>query len=362
MRRTITALAMSALCLSASPAMAGDWAKAWQLKDTNSLLKNVQKKTEDVHNEVRESADRIIEALRGATGENSSYADKQIEAVRRITDAAQLNDTTRLRQEFRAEAESGKFDPSPAVCLLAGLWGDGSETGMGDTRMGSTMASGSAARSSGADPAVQSGGTALAKSIVDDRTTYAGLMGRSDPTTDVSVILEDPTLPAESDEDVAAIQRLVNNMIDPLPPRPVTTQELRTPEGQSRAAASTARETKLSGARESVAMVMNMRTAVGPSSGEWESYVEDIANYNRLSGELPEEISELQGLDIRTLRFYAPSAERVIERDNASDTQLLAELLDAVAIGNRVAYLQLELDSRRAVVEAQTLAAIVTGN
>src|SRR5690606_37964043 len=114
--RIITSV-FAALCLSAAvpvDARAGTWAKECTLKTTNSILRgsrDAQRQTRDgvndLRQEVRESTNRLIAALRSHSGEQSSYQDKQIEARRRIEDAAQQNASQRLREEFRARAESG---------------------------------------------------------------------------------------------------------------------------------------------------------------------------------------------------------------------------------------------------------------
>ncbi len=351
-----------AAVIPAAPAAAGDWAKEWTLQRTRSAIRDNQKSIEqtrdavnEVREEVRDSTDRLIEALRGHSGEQSAYQDKQIEANRRIVDAAQLNDSTRLRQQFRAAAESGDNDPAPDLCLVSGLYrGTGADA---EPAKGSVLTAAARADASGVDPAVREGGAALHRGITDDRERYANAMGYSDPTVDPAVILEQATLPASTPEDEAAIRRLVRNMTDPMPPRPVTSDEIRTPEGRRSAALRTIQQTRAAAGQELISMLMNMRTPVGPTE-PFMPLIEDIANYNRPVGD---QISELQSIDIRTLRYYAPKPEVFAERAAMSDKALLQSILDSVSIGNRIAYMQLELDSRRAAVETQILSSLANG-
>lgn len=331
-----------------------------KVRETRDAVRDTKKAVNEVRQEVRESTDRIIAALRMHAGENSAYQDKQIEANRRITDAAQQNDTQRLRQEFRAKAESGEFDPSPDICLLAGLFRGNGGSAPAPAR-GSTMVGTASALSSGADPAVRAGGTVMSRSVVDDRIAFAGLLGSPDPTTDPGVFLENPSLPEISpgSEEDQAMSRLVRNLVDPLPPRPVTDQEMRTPEGVARAAEQTVHATRSAAIGEVVSMVLNMKDLVQPVTAEgFQAYKDDIANYNRPWPGVGKKISELQAIDIRTLRYYAPKPELFHKRATYTERQLLQELLDAVSIQNRIAYMQLELDTRTAIVNSQILSAL----
>lgn len=348
-------------------ALAGGWATAPQANTIIQQLstlndnqvrtgENVKDLEKQVESSMEEAADRIIAALRSHSGEQSAYQDKQIEATRRITDAAELNATERMRQEFRARAESGEFDPSPDICLLAGLFRDSGATA--PNPRGSTTVAGARQLNNGADPAVRQGGTARAKSMIDDRAELQGTMGGfADPTVDPAAILQNPTLSIESDEDRRAAERLVRNLTDPNPPRPVTAAELQTPAGVARAEQRAIQETRNNASAETVSMVMNMRTEVGPAD-PWRPYVEDISNYNRPLGD---EVSEMQAIDIRTLRHYAPKPEVFQERAAWSEKQLLQEILDVMAINARMNYMQLELDTRRAIVETQILSILNNG-
>lgn len=365
----ITRVALLAFSVASVTAIAPTPADAWRateptLRSTRTAVRDVQRSvernnrsTQEVRQEVRELGNRLIEALRLSTGESSAFADKQIEAQRRFMDAAEQNQSERLRQEFRAQAESGQFDPSPSICLLAGMFRG---TPAAPQRIGSRASASAVSRTSGADPAVQAGGPTLARDIVDRRVAMRGRMGVDDPGTDPAAILTNPTI-ASTPQDQEALELLLQNMIDPLPPRPITNSEINTPEGVIRAHRRAVQETRNNTSREVLNMLTNMREPVqpirSPTGGSFEAYIQDIANYNR---DIPSNgmISELQAIDIRTLRHYSPRPEIFAERATLSERGLLQELLDAVSIGNRIAFLQLELDSRRAAVETQILSAL----
>ena len=329
-----------------------------EVRKVRSAVDGTTKAVREVRQEVRDMGDRLIEALRLSTGERSAYSDKQIEAQRRFMDAAQQNESERLRQEFRARAESGEFDPSPNICLLAGMYRGGGSSGPG--AIGTNTGQAAVSATSGADPAVRQGGAALARSVLDKREQFQGRMGVQDPTVDPGAILMNPTI-ASGGDDQQALVELMRNMIDPNPPRPVTATEANTPEGVMRAHRRSVQETRNNASREALSMLANMRTPVQPISGSgggsFEAYLDDIANYNR---PVPSDgmISELQALDIRTLRYYAPKPEVFQARAAMSDRALLQEILDSISIGNRIAFIQLELDSRRAAVETQILSTL----
>lgn len=356
MKKVLILSAALAAMTCTGPAFAWD-AQETTARGIRSAARDTRSAVNDLRKEVRETADRTIEALRAATGESSSYADKQIEGVKRIIDGAQLNDSTRLRQEFRARAESGEFDPDPGICLIAGLFDGGDGTNV-ERSIGSTTTAAAISGISGNDPAVMAGGVKLAKSLVDDRLKYANSLSVPDATVNSAAIVMNPTIDASSQNSKAALQRLVRNMVMPTPPKPVTADEMKTADGQARAAQQTIQMTRAAAALETISMVMNMRSEVGPVTEEWQAYIEDIAGDYAANRPVGTEMSEWQGIDIRTLRYYAPSQDALDTRNKMSDKALQQVMVDQMAIANRLAFLQLELDSRRALVETQILSAL----
>jgi len=375
MRKNI--LLFSALVgLSASvagSAIAGDWGKAGQVSTTNSILRSSKDRqaetrdaVNDVRTEVRESSLNQIEAMKAQNAELVSYLDKQIVANERITDAAELNETERLRQEMRARYESGELDPNPGACFLLDLFrgGNGSTMETGKKAFGSQTASKARLAGDGADPDVLQGPTSVSRGITDDVVALRGALGYDDATTNPASIFENVTLPTNNGDaakNAAALERLMRNMVDPFPQQPVTASELRDPAGQARQAAREVEKTRQNTGAEVLAMTMNMRDPIGEVNSGHIEYAKKIAGYNRNLTE-GDDISELQLIEIRNLRQYAPSGEFQTERETYNQTSYLHDILDQLAVLTRIQYLQLELDTRNAAVNTQILSALVNGN
>jgi hypothetical protein len=358
-------LASAALAIASTSATAAPWGREdtsmrilWQLngmEDTNrDAINNSRDAINDMNSDIGTKLDdlnrTLIEAMRLSTGESSSYADKQIEADRRFQDAAQQNDTQRQRQQFRAEAESGKFDPAPNSCLLSGLFAGNGETGPqpGEPGQGSRSGANVMADMSGQDPAVQEGGVVLARDVVDSIEPFAG---RSDGTTDINILFENATLDLNDEDTKRVVERNMRNLINPLPPKPLTAAELMRPEGVARAAVRQGTAQRNSTALSPIIMANNMREAV-ISSESYLPLIEDSA-YNR---SVPELISELQSIDIRTVYHYAKKKAAADERTGMTSKQLLENILDVMSIQTRISYLQLEMQTRDAAVNAAILA------
>lgn len=294
----------------------------------------------------------LIDALQGSTAETGAHIDRTVEANKRIADAQAMNDTKRLRDEFRARAESGEFDPSPVACLLidmfSGSGGGGQGQGPAGGMNGSDIMNLATEWGSGNHPAVQQGGTALGKYIVDSRLALGG------KSTDWSLVFENPTMNLEGDNG-EAIRRMNETLFYPAPPRPLTESELATPAGTAEAARREYVDDVISIAQRGVAFGMNMRAPVGPSA-PYKVLVDDQIAPGAYTTELGDSISELQQLEIRALARYAPSEEAVLDRQNMNEKALLMELIDQMALSNRMQYMQLNLDS----TNAGTLAAVVS--
>ena len=361
MRKTITTLLLTsaALTIAASSVSAAPWAREdtawrilWQLEgaeDTNKTA--IDDMNRDIGTKLDDLNRTLIEAMRLSTGESSSYADKQIEANRRFEDASQQNAAQRQRQAFRAEAESGKFDPAPNACILAGLFAGQEDTPVTtEPGQGSRISANAMSQMSGADPAVQEGGPVLARSVVDAIEPFAG---RSDGTTDIAIVMENPTLDMDDETTRRVVERNIRNLINPLPPRPITAAEMMRPEGVERAARQQMVTARNAAAVASVAMAGNMRQAVVPI----ESYkpLIDDSVYNRPQ---PDNISELQAIDIRTVAHYAQKPVKGVERSMMDERALLLNILDVLSIQTRISYLQLEMSNRDAVVNSAILATL----
>ena len=317
-------------------------------RNRNEILENRQV----IREEMQTTREAIFQALRMHSGEQSAYQDKQIEATRRIADAEQQNASQRMRQAARAKEESGAMDPAGDQCLfLDALEGGGATSG----GAGSVAASNAQRAISGGDPAVLAGGTQLAKSVVDDRTRLADAFGKTDATTDPSVLVN-PSLDLEDPRNKEALERLMRNMVNPFPDRPVTGPELQTPEGVARAAVLANRSVYDNSMQMVNSMTANMRTEVMDRTAAWDAFIEDIVGYNRDVGD---RLSEMEQIDIRVLRDYAPSQERRSKRTVMNERALLQTLIEQMSLNNRMAYISLELDTRRASLETPILRALL---
>lgn len=360
MKKAKLSLALSVVALAA---LASGPAAAWEARYSKqiSIHNDVRQNGRDIlenrdvlRDEMDQTRQAIVNALRMQTGEQSAYQDKTIESARRIADAEQQNASERLRQEFRARAESGAMDPSPDLCLLADAFNSGGpEAGPG--AVGTTTAADVQSKLSGADPAVVEGGTTLARSFVDDRRNLANAFGRSDATVDPS-ILSDASIDLSDPRDQAAFARLMRNMVDPFPERPVTAREMQTPEGVARAARQGAKRTKVNANLALTGMVANMNDEVIDRTETWDAFLEDLSAYNRDVGD---RLSEMEQLEIRILRDYAPSKDRYAKRATLNERGLLQQLIEQVSLNNRMMYISLELDARRGLVESQILTSLM---
>lgn len=351
------------LCLAVLPFAAPDFAQAQThgmiYRNINSARSEIRANRSEIlenrqvlRNEMQTTREAIFQALRMHSGEQSAYQDKQIEATRRIADAEQQNASQRLRQQFRAKVESGEMDPAGDMCLFVDAMQGGGATSGG---AGSTAATNAQRAISGGDPAVLAGGTELAKSVVDERVRLAGAFGKTDATTDPSVLMT-PSLDLENPTNRQALERLMRNMVNPFPDKPVTSPELRTPEGVARAAALANRSVYDNAMGMVTSMTANMRTEVMDRTPAWDAFIEDIVGYNRDVGD---RLSEMEQIDIRVLRDYAPSQERYSKRSVMNERALLQSLIEQMSLNNRMAYISLELDARRATLESQILRALL---
>jgi hypothetical protein len=378
--RVTLAGATALLLISTSPAFAlfggGNCASPTQVSNAHSgtrdvirkehettrdaIIQAIEKQTEDLTEKMEETTLRIIEALTLAAKENSAHIRQQTEVQRRVADAQELNATDRMRQEVRAAAESGQFDPNPFSCSLLDIFE--SSRGSGAPMSGEAITGRAVNRLSGDDEDVRSGGVRLARSVVDARDANAGFQGSTNATTDWGFALNQPTIDMSDPQMVEVLGWVVSNSIDPLPEPEMTAEELDTPEGMDIAAAAQRRIARQRAAIETIHMSLNMRSpALTDTQGTFRSMAQDSA-YNR---PVPERLSELQQLDIRTVYHYAPGPNRVNGTNgqqnglvHMNEKGWLQEIHTVMAINARINYIRLELENRNAVVNALILASL----
>lgn len=326
----------------------------------DAIMDAIEEQTAELTDKMEETTRRIIEAMALAAGENTAGLQRQTEADRRIADAQALNDTDLARQEIRAAAESGAFDPNPFSCSLLDIFE--SNRGSGAPVSGDGVSQKAVSRLVGDDDDVKAGGTRLARSVVDARDEYEGFQGSTSATTDWSFMLEQPTIDFSDPDMEAVLGWIVANSVDALPERAMTTEELQTPEGMSRAAEAQQRLARQRAAIETIEMSLNMRApSLTDSQGTFAGMADDSA-YNR---PVPERLSELQQLDIRTVYHYAPGPNRINGTNGQQNGLIhmnekgwLQELHTIMAINARINYVRLELENRNAITNALILAAL----
>lgn len=326
----------------------------------NAIIRAIEDQTVDLTEKMEETTQRIIEAMALAAGENTAGLQRQTEADRRMADAQELNQTDRMRQEVRAVAESGAFDPNPFSCSLLDIFE--SNRGSGSPASGDGVTLQSVNRITGDDEDVQAGGARVARSVVDARDQYNGYRGSNNATTDWSLMLEDPTLDLSDQDMEAVLGWIISNSVDATPERAITDAELQTPEGMARAAEAQQRIARQRAAIQTITMSLNMRApALTDTQGTFAGMADDSA-YNR---EVPERLSELQQLDVRTVYHYAPGPNRVNGTNGQQNGLIhmnekgwLQEIHTIMSINARINYVRLELENRNAITNALILAAL----
>lgn len=321
------------------------------------VVNSIEQQTTDLNDHLDIKVEELIEALKGQARENSNYQQMQVEAAQRVEDAAQVNNTNRLKDEFRAKAESGEFDPNPYSCMLIDMFGTGSTSGGSGGSSGSEITQAVDSWVAGEHEAIQQGGSALSQYVYNQSQEYEGYGGSDHASTDFGLLVDDPTIDL-SDADMSAVTGLVmRNLIDSTPPRKESDPDLATPAGIDRYAKREETKARMSAAAKSQEMAINMRTAVmeGDAVEAFRDMAEDSA-YNR--GTDFEKLSELQQLDIMTVWNYAPKGERAekLTDSSMSEKAWLFELHRVMSLNTRINYLQLELMNRDAIVNAGILA------
>ena len=86
-----------------------------------------------------------------------------------------------------------------------------------------------------------------------------------------------------------------------------------------------------------------------------------IAARSRYSDEIPEVISEMQALHIRTTAYFVPTQDALELRHTKTEAALLQDLIDLQSINARISLHRLEQESRNAVVLAAILGVMTDG-
>ena len=302
-----------------------------------------------------DAARDIVSALQKQSQQNSQYLDRQVEARKRIADGEAQNAALRLRDMFRAEAEGRRFDPNPDFCLLMDM-SDARPSGASAAATGRAISNSVAVWNYGMRPAVKEGGVRLSAWLARERDELRNAGGSADATTDWSWVVRNPTAPILDADAARAAARLISNTVNPVPPKPLTENDLSTPAGLSEAVWRRSTQARNQAAAAAVEAAMQLRIPKLPS----EPYrtMASRAGYSRT---IPETVSELQALEIRVASYYSPDTDVLVERHSKSERALLQDLIDLQSINARMRYLNLELATRLAVANAAMLGIMTDG-
>jgi hypothetical protein len=305
----------------------------------------------------------IFKTLREATQQLSATLDRQVYADERMRNAEQQNDAIQARQEIRAETESGEYDPGATACLaLSGaeaLSAGAGAGGAGPAANGHDMQNRSRSWARGAGPGgedVRYGISAVARGIIEDRDRLSGLDGHLDPTSDIRMLTADPTVDTTDPDRFDALWRLRQNILDPAPPRPVTSSQAGTPEGLVETARRQVDDARRSTASDLFTFVESLRAPVNAELGEW-------ARRNAPPGyahPIPQSVSLQQWLDIEIAsRFMNPAWQTRVAK--MSPEAVERELRRVEAVRTQIRWLGLRLGLRGGLAGAARLASSMDG-
>ncbi|GFE66960.1 hypothetical protein [Litoreibacter roseus] len=314
----------------------------------------------NVNNHTTEVGNYIVDNILRGVAQLSAYSKRETEAQTRIAEAQDQNAVLRERQVIRAAAEGGRYDPAVSACIdLSGIqnYGGGQTSqGVGGIDIANLSRNRSYGNGAAGEP-VRQGGLALAQEIQLDRDRLRNVAGFADPTSDVRLLTEAITLDTSDQEVAQAYARMINNMVDPLPPKPITTQEAQTPTGLARIAARQIDATRRSASHAVFTYLGDIATPTGGT--ELATWAQNAAGpaypYN-----VGDKVSSLQAVDIFVhSRFANPDWHQSIARMSPESVQ--RELLLTQALNLHVNWIRFGLERRVAAVEAAQLATYVDG-
>ncbi len=307
------------------------------------------------------NADRIIAAVRAGAGQTSAYVHRSAAAAEKIQDASDLNAGLRIREGMRAAAEGGRYDPAASACGgLAGVMrlADGSRVGMtspaGDDTRNRIR---DYERCAGGNVEACAGPGAVASGIIADRDRSRNLGGVPDPTSDLRVLLRQPTAGAGSGTDPealdAAVWRLSQNILNPFPDRPLTEAEARTPAGRALIAERQSEAARRSAPAALLGWIQTRSAPDLPLGGWARRTAPDGYPYP-----IDDKISLRQYYDVAAAASWRNPDwhARVM---SMSPEAVAREIALQLALANDLAILQIELDIHRAAAEAVAAARLL---
>ncbi|OYR17602.1 hypothetical protein [Brucella thiophenivorans] len=317
----------------------------------NDGVKRVNEHTTSVGNDITQT---ILQGV----AQMSAYSKRQTEAQKRITEAAQVNDVTREKQIARGVAESGRFDPAASACVdLSGIFSIG-KAGGGKGLSGKDITNASRNWSYGNEdigkPVIQ-GGLAIANAIITDRDRFKGIGGFADPTTDARLITDAITLDTTQKDIAGAHIRLINNIVDPAPAKPITALEAKTPAGRSQIAARQIDASRRSAAHSVLSYLGDIATPTG--SAELADWAKKAAPQG-YPYQVGDQVSQLQAMDI-FVRSRFPNAMWHEQLAQMSPDAIAREQLLATALTQQIEWMRFDLERRNSVVFAAMLSTML---
>ena len=314
----------------------------------------------DINNHTTDVGNYIVESILKGVAQLSAYSKRETEAARRIAEGQDQNAVLRERQKIRALAEGGRYDPSASGCIdLSGILNfGGGQTSQGVGGIDISNLSRNRSYGNGAaGAAVRTGGLALAQEIVVDRDALRNVGGFADPTSDVRLLTEAMTLDTSDQQVAQALARMVNNMVDPLPPKPITEQEAKTSTGLAHIASRQIDATRRSASHAVFTYLGDLAAPTGGGAlADWAKKAAGPAYPNNVG----DKVSKLQAMDIFVhSRFPNPGWHQQLAK--MSPDAVMRELALTQALNLYVNWERFNLERRDSAVNAALLSAIVDG-
>ena len=311
---------------------------------------------------IEAAAARVVATIQDSTQILTETEQRSLEALERIADAQEALAMQRERQRQRARAEGGRYDPGWSACETVTAGSDARpvaaqpvaheeqdpDTASGRARLADARRRLCLDENGNPDltmPACRGDG-AVALDIVTAQEDLAGLGGWRDPTSEIEVLLRNPTasIPGVDQARVdETLERLGTNILNPFPQPPLTAAD-DTLEGRREQARRIAEEARRSAPRALWGWIADFHQPRYPA--------ERLRSMSGIDpdAEIPDLVSERGLYDLLVAsRFRNP--EWHLSMAQASPEAVMRETLTVLAIHLDIAWRQFEMDLYRAGVE-----------
>lgn len=301
-----------------------------------------------------EGHNRTISA---STGQITAYLDKLLTGFEKLADGQSMNDAMLSRQEIRAAAESHRYDPAISSCLGMRAVYQLAETDSGeveDNGEKTTQRIYTYENCAGGDLTVCEGVQEIAKGAIADQQNLGGVAGWPDPTTDIRLLIGDPTIgqrsPSTGDDLEKSVWRLRQNIVNPFPERPPTADRRLQIAGDVELAGYLSENARRSVANSVFALIEGESFPTIPLEQDHiRALIGDNEDLTLTT------VSKRHLYELIVDGGYS-NPEWHIRLAAATPEALAREFVLQLALANDLAWQNLELDRHRALVEATTLA------